>query len=568
MKKKLQTLSQRFIVILAIFCCNISLAQIPNLDMENWTPFTFDLPSQWVTFGATSKISPGESGLYAVKLQAMASSQSSEPGGVLYGNVNNDQFLGGTPFAARPDSMIAYFNYSIEAGDSAWVIILMKKNGDAISNDLYKYTGSFTSGFERKAFKINYTSVDIPDTVFIAFTSTIPDIDTVNANSYVILDNISFTGTSTNVPNPDFEDLWTSQTNYTLNGWDSRIRSGATEVERTTDKYAGNYAMKLQTIFESNGDTLRGYTQTSMLNNNTNWGPAFPVNSRPDSLKGFYKFIPQNVDTFTIAIGLFKNGVEVGNGFFSSPGAIGSYTPFSAPIFYNSFPTGNPDSAFIQIATFATNEYNFGPRGQSVAFIDSLSFANTVVVVPVNFIGFTVTKKDNTAILNWQIENESALTDRYEVERSLNSADFKKIVTIAPKNNGSSANSYHSTDVDLSSIRSSGVIYYRIKQIDKDGRFIYTEIKTVSLDGKGFSATIYPNPVNGNTIVLQMNLQKGSYTITLTNILGQQIMNKMIEHAGDSATETIEPSKALAAGVYQLRLTGGGINITRQVIKN
>ena len=45
-------------------------------------------------------------------------------------------------------------------------------------------------------------------------------------------------------------------------------------------------------------------------------------------------------------------------------------------------------------------------------------------------------------------------------------------------------------------------------------------------------------------------------------------MTKMINHAGGSATETIEPSKALAAGVYQLRLTGEGINIIRQVIKN
>jgi len=65
-----------------------------------------------------------------------------------------------------------------------------------------------------------------------------------------------------------------------------------------------------------------------------------------------------------------------------------------------------------------------------------------------------------------------------------------------------------------------------------------------------------------------MNLQKGIYTITLTNKLGQQIVTKEIEHAGGSATEIIESSKALVAGVYQLRLTGGGINIIRQVIKN
>ena len=63
-------------------------------------------------------------------------------------------------------------------------------------------------------------------------------------------------------------------------------------------------------------------------------------------------------------------------------------------------------------------------------------------------------------------------------------------------------------------------------------------------------------------------MHKGTYTITLTNKLGQQIMKKVIEHAGGSASETIESSKVLAAGVYQLRLKGGGINIIRQAIKN
>jgi hypothetical protein len=81
--------------------------------------------------------------------------------------------------------------------------------------------------------------------------------------------------------------------------------------------------------------------------------------------------------------------------------------------------------------------------------------------------------------------------------------------------------------------------------------------------------TVYPNPVHGTTIVLQMhNLQKGSYAISITNKLGQQILTKVIDHAGGSATQTIEPPKVLAAGIYQLKLTGEGINVIRQVIKN
>ena len=114
----------------------------------------------------------------------------------------------------------------------------------------------------------------------------------------------------------------------------------------------------------------------------------------------------------------------------------------------------------------------------------------------------------------------------------------------------------------------SGANFYRIKIIEA-GKGTYSQVLKVNINNSSVNRiTIYPNPIKGNSIALQMNLQKGIYTITLTNKLGQQIVTKEIEHAGGSATEIIESSKALVAGVYQLRLTGGGINIIRQVIKN
>ncbi|MFI5220998.1 MAG: T9SS type A sorting domain-containing protein [Bacteroidia bacterium] len=361
-----------FTVILAILSSiNIS-AQIPNWNMESWTTVTKDVPSQWLTYGTTTKISPGQNGSYAVKLQG---DQMGGPGAILFGypNKSNNGFDGGTPFTARPDSLIAYFKYSITAGDSAWVLVQMKKNGVIISSDLYEYTGVYTGDYKRMAFKMHYLSGATPDSMFIGFTSTIPNGNSSNAVSWVIIDNISFTGTTQNIPNPDFEN-WTTQTNYTPNGWTFDIRPTGNVVDRTTDKYDGNYAMKLQSIFLT-GDTLQGYIQTGVNNNNNGyWGPTFPVNSTPNSLKGFYKFFPQNGDTLSIEIGLFKNGVSVGFGNYLSSNSLSTYTPISIPIFYNNTPPTSPDSAIIHIATFAMTGNNNRPRGQSVAFIDNLSF--------------------------------------------------------------------------------------------------------------------------------------------------------------------------------------------------
>ena len=165
--------------------------------------------------------------------------------------------------------------------------------------------------------------------------------------------------------------------------------------------------------------------------------------------------------------------------------------------------------------------------------------------------------------VEWTAQQESNI-DRYEVERSQNGQQFFKLGSVQAKGNSSVAINYNLFDPNPFS----GVNFYRIKIIEA-GQVTYSQVMKVNISKGATLITIYPNPVNGNTIVLQMNnLQKGIYTITLTNKLGQQIVTKEIEHAGGSATEIIESSKALAAGVYQLRLTGGGINITRQVIKN
>jgi len=425
MKNILRTYLRNIILILAIFSCNISIGQIPNWNMENWTTTTKDAPSQWLTFGSITKVSPGQNGSYAVKLQGNNSQDyNNGPGAILYGNPGNGGgYDGGTPFTARPDSMVAYFKYSIDAGDSAWVIVILKNHGTIISSDQYAYTGSNTNGFKRMSFKIHYYSTATPDTMFIGFTSTIPNKNngSINTVSWVILDNISFIGTTQNVPNPDFEN-WTTQSTYLLNGWENNSSGSGTNVMRTTDVYAGSYAMKLQ-----------GYTQTlgpNSNNNNGNWGPTFPVTSTPTSLKGFYKFIPQNGDSFDIYIGLWKNGQGVGGGGFNSPSTVNTYTPFSVPINYNSTPPQAPDSATIQIQFRTGNN----PRGLSVAYIDNLSFdrfiyfgineassqINNVIVFPNPTNGklnlnFDLIQNENIVISIYDINGQEALklTNQY-----------------------------------------------------------------------------------------------------------------------------------------------------------
>ncbi|MEO6491002.1 MAG: T9SS type A sorting domain-containing protein [Ferruginibacter sp.] len=177
------------------------------------------------------------------------------------------------------------------------------------------------------------------------------------------------------------------------------------------------------------------------------------------------------------------------------------------------------------------------------------------VPIPVKFNGFTAAKKDNSALLNWWVENETSLTDHYEVERSLNSVDFIKAATVAPKNNGNSSNAYTLTDQNLSSLRSSGVIYYRIRQVDRDGRFITTEIKTVRLD-KGIAIGIYPNPVKDAANVTLDLLEASEVIIAVTDAIGKEVQKVIVQANKGSNMKQVNMSN-LPGGSYIFKVTAG-----------
>ena len=143
-------------------------------------------------------------------------------------------------------------------------------------------------------------------------------------------------------------------------------------------------------------------------------------------------------------------------------------------------------------------------------------------VVPVTLTNVKAYQKNAGVQVEWTAQQESNI-DRYEVERSQNGQQFKHWEVFMQKGNSSVVINYNLFDPNPFS----GVNFYRIKIIDKSGQVTYSQVMKVNISKGATLITVYPNPVNGNTIVLQMNnLQKGSYTITLTNKLGQQIINK------------------------------------------
>ena len=186
------------------------------------------------------------------------------------------------------------------------------------------------------------------------------------------------------------------------------------------------------------------------------------------------------------------------------------------------------------------------------------------VVLPIKLSSFSANKKDADAVLNWSVENRDAQSNRFEIEKSFNGTDFENIGSINLNNN--SGDNYSFTDRNLTIADPATVVYYRLKMVDKDGQFTYSEIKNIRLHDKVLNISLYPNPAKSSS-KLNLNLDNpGVVRISITNILGKQV--NQIEFNGTKGfnQKNIDLS-GISAGSYIIKVQVNNKIRTIPVIK-
>ena len=140
----------------------------------------------------------------------------------------------------------------------------------------------------------------------------------------------------------------------------------------------------------------------------------------------------------------------------------------------------------------------------------------TTFTLPITLVNFTATKAALAVNLNWEVSAEINAKG-YEVERSANGSNFTVIGKIAATGKGN----YSSVDANPLS----GVNYYRLKMLDKDGKFKYSDVRTVLFDGTAVVFDIFPNPVISNklNLHLQQYNYEGKAQAIIKDMLGRSI---------------------------------------------
>lgn len=342
---------------------------VPNFSFEYWDTILVEYPTDWFSVGTYDKVS-GSDGDYAVKLGDNIPNQENV-GAVIFGvPSDNGVFQGGIPFSERPDFLNASLKYDINPGDSARVIVMLKKDGVLISSNLFSITGSSNS-FVEIQFPISYNSQLTPDSLVLGFISTNFVNDIQENTSILYVDDVSFSSVNSSIPNASFEN-WLSKSQIIPDVWSYSYLEGATiepfySVNISTQAIHGNYAAMIENRFMNN-DTLKGSISTTSNDDDFYDKASFPIVGKPETFHGFYKFNSVNNDTMEAIVQIFQNGTLVGFGSFRNNASVNTFSPFTCNINYplNSV---QPDSASIGIRSFSNRV-----QGESKLWIDDLSF--------------------------------------------------------------------------------------------------------------------------------------------------------------------------------------------------
>lgn len=186
----------------------------------------------------------------------------------------------------------------------------------------------------------------------------------------------------------------------------------------------------------------------------------------------------------------------------------------------------------------------------------ALSYFGVTGVLPVTGLDLSLKLSGNNVNVTWSTLTEIN-TREFEIQKSNDGVNFKKIATKAAAGNSNAGRTYTINDV----LASSGTYFYRIKSIDIDGKETFSDVKSI-LYGDGTSLMkVGPNPFkNSLTVTNLSNVSR----IDLIDLNGRIVLTKMVEN---DKTITLETSQ-LPAGMYQLKSSEkNGSFISTKVIK-
>lgn len=195
-------------------------------------------------------------------------------------------------------------------------------------------------------------------------------------------------------------------------------------------------------------------------------------------------------------------------------------------------------------------------------YTPAMMFSIDPAPLPIELKHFTARAQNEVVRLDWASYTESN-NERYVVERSIDGKNFEVIGEVQGAGNSVETLRYHLYDRSPAL----GINYYRLKQIDFDGKFEYFDIRSVEFNNIEGHLQLLGNPVTNELEYYINKKNHGEVTVQLTNISGTIISQNKVTTTKQQTYQTIDIS-SLTQGMYflQLIVQGKVVDVEKVVV--
>src|SRR5688572_24492842 len=180
------------------------------------------------------------------------------------------------------------------------------------------------------------------------------------------------------------------------------------------------------------------------------------------------------------------------------------------------------------------------------------------IPLPVKFIAFNVARQNADVLVQWATAEEYN-NQYFEVERSIDGSNWTAIATVGGAGNTSAIQSYTYTDKNATA----KVLYYRIRQVDVDGKSSLTSVRMVKNELGSADIKISSSPSNAVYVHFSQKLN-ANIVVRMVTACGQLVSQQSLNNP---VGQVLVPVSGNLKGIFIVTVTDGrGLQVSKQVL--
>lgn len=207
--------------------------------------------------------------------------------------------------------------------------------------------------------------------------------------------------------------------------------------------------------------------------------------------------------------------------------------------------SANPITSMLSVVTVPTLQ------------ICNLSNFTQPITLPVKLVSFEGRLNSQKKVtLTWKTAYELN-SERFDIEKSTDGINFRPIGSSKSSESSFTEKSYIFEDPSFSAGTSA---FYRLKQVDLDGKISYSKISYIN-DKSASEISIFPNPLLSGEIINLKGIQASDVqykNITITNLAGQNVSYKIV------GANSIQLPESATTGIYILKVKDKVLKLIKQ----